>query len=426
MGAAKKVRVSSSNEETIWLAAILLFYIGVFMFPLKLRYGILYYRTPFRYAGWANLLMVIVLIMMMMTKKQYEISDKILIIIWLALLIPFFYSNITGKIDPTKVFAAVINIWMPLFILLQRMDRSYRHKVIRVFLIIFNCLTILFLFLAVCEKMTGGKIFEHIALFYKQHHMRGMNFKTYKKFMGGNPFRFCSLWGHALTHSLQFNMFFVLNDIYYRSIKKKYPTFLFFLVALAGQVLVASKTGIVVVLVYSVIALWNQKKWFIVYAATGAAMFAGGVFRSLIYRFTHSPLTTGRVTKLRAYLKSGLYPIKLLTGYGTGISFVKEMQKYKPAFEFPVLMHAINYGVVFSILYLGSIFVIFTIPAIKNRQIASWLGLSLLFVQNNTYNGFSLCSQDLMWFFAIVLLMAIHLMEMAGEKEASEQGGSVD
>ena len=416
MGAARKGKGASSNDERIWLAAVILFYIAVFMFPMKLRYGILYYRTPLKSAGWINFLMVIVLVMLTLTKKQLELSDKLLIILWLVLLIPMLYSNITGKIEPTKTIAALINVWLPMFILLQRMDRSYSQRIIRVFLIIFNCLTILFLCLAIGEKMTAGKIFEHVALFYKQHGLRGMNFATYKEFMGGNPFRFCSLWGHALTHSLMFNMFFVLNDIYYRSIKKKYPTFLFFLVALFGQVLCASKTGIVVVLVYSVIALWNQKKWFIVYAVGGAAMFAGGIFQSLIYRFTHSSLTTGRVSALRGYFASGLYPIKPLTGYGTGISFVKAMSKFKPAFEFPVLMHAINYGMVFSILILGSIFLVYTIPAIKSRQIASWLGLSLLFAQNNTYNGISLCSQDLTWFYTMILIMAIHLIKLAGKE----------
>ena len=82
------------------------------------------------------------------------------------------------------------------------------------------------------------------------------------------------------------------------------------------------------------------------------------------------------------------------------------------SFEFPPLMYALNYGIVFSVIMIGTIFVYFTWHCLSRKQVASWLGITLYFAQVNTYNGIALCSQDMFWFLMIFMLIAINCVQM--------------
>ena len=49
---------------------------------------------------------------------------------------------------------------------------------------------------------------------------------------------------------------------------------------------------------------------------------------------------------------------------------------------------------------------------LSRRQIASWMGAGLFFLQMNTYNGIALCSQDMFWYTMFFLMMAINCVGM--------------
>ena len=395
----------------LWPLILVLFFAGIFLLPVQLRYVLFYSRAG--YYAWMNLIMTGALLILFALKRRYTLIEIILTVVWLLLLIPMFLSNIEGGVESSKMVATVVNTWLPLFLLFHRMGTDYRKKVIQAFLIIFDLIVIAFLLLAVHEKMTqGGWLADFDRWLGQKGYDSIRDMKLYVTFMHASPFRFCSLWGHALTNCAFFNGFFILNDIYFRSLGKRYPKLLFFLIALAGVLLCVGKTAIVTLLVYLVISNWRHKKWFIVYAAAVLVMYLSGFFESIINRFTTGSLTSGRVDAIIAYFGGNVYPLKTWTGYGAGTAYLKGMAPLRPAFEFPPLMYALNYGIVFSGIILGTIVFYVSWQMLSRRQIASWMGAGLFFLQMNTYNGIALCSQDMFWYTMFFLMMAINCVGM--------------
>ena len=152
----------------------------------------------------------------------------------------------------------------------------------------------------------------------------------------------------------------------------------------------------------------------------GIVVFFFGGFDLLIERFQTTALTSGRMERLIAYFDSGMYPLGIKMGYGTGTVFsVEEMVFYKAGFEFPLLMHALDYGVLFSVICIGSIYIYVTYHILKEKQYCIWMGYSLIYLEINVYNGICLRNHDI---FILTCMFSMLILNMCRIKRQEEKG----
>ena len=210
--------------------------------------------------------------------------------------------------------------------------------------------------------------------------------------------RFFSFWGHPLTNALLFNCFLALNTAWYRSRGKTVYALLYFPAALAGVLLSGSKTGIIICFLFLPVICWKHRKWLLLCVPVLAALYFAGAFNYIISRFANSRLTSGRLETLEEYF-SGLhseYPFRLLAGYGPRVFAAgNPLNTVREGFEFPLLMFAAEYGIVFSVVLLAGSYGYITWRCLKKKQWTIWLCYTLVFAEINTYNGYSLSSQDI-------------------------------
>ena len=409
----KQTEQDSSIRNIVWIISLVLIFAGLILVPMHLR-------DPFirlldkGLKGYSkvNVLASLACVLLLAAKRDYTKGDILLAVIWTLLLVPLLISD--WSISLRKTIPAIFNSWLPLYLVFQRMPRATRKRLVHGFLIAFNIFIIILLVYGLYERMTGGKLMAAAINWFELHGGKPSELRFYQRFTteGG---RMCSFWGHALTNGVLFNVFFILNDIYHRSTATRYPKMVYFMISLAGVLLVASKVAIIVSCLYLIISNWKQKKWLIVYAAAFCVMYFLGFFQKIIRRFTTGPITTGRVGAMKAYFAGDLFPLKILTGYGTGTTYGKQMYHLKAAFEPPLLMYSLDYGIIFAVLFLFSIYAYVSWYFLSRRQIASWLGISLYFAQINTYNAMSLWNQDCCWIMATVMMLAVNAVMLSDE-----------
>ena len=411
----KRSEWESRAQIIIWVIALGLIFTGLFFTPMHLR-------DPFirlldkGLKGYSkvNVLAAAGCLILVFCSKKYSRGDKILSVLWVFLLLLLLLSDRTVSLR--KVIPAVFNSWLPLYLIYQRMDQHFRKRLVQVFLIVFDLFVVLLLIYGVYERVTGGKLMAAAVQWFADRHVKASELIFYQTVSTeGGDFRLCTFWGYALTNGVLFNAFFIVNDIYFRSIGKKYPRFLFFMISLGGVLLTISKVAIVVSVLYLVICNWKDKRWLLVYACAAIVMFFLGFFQKIIYRFANSPLTTGRVDAMIKYFGGDLYPLRFLIGYGTGTTYGEEMYHLKPAFEPPLLMYALDYGILFSLIFIISVYIYVSYHFLKRKQIISWIGISLLYAQINTYNGMSLWNQDCCWMMALLFMIAVNAVMLADD-----------
>lgn len=168
--------------------------------------------------------------------------------------------------------------------------------------------------------------------------------------------------------------------------------------------------ALMVLAVYLVIANWENKRWLIVYAVIIVAFYASGAFNEVIHRFQHTSLTSGRVDAMKKYFADGIQPLHFLLGYGGNSTRIPHSYLYdiRAAFEFPPLMYALDYGIVFSFVMTGTYVVYATHRMLKNGKIISWMAIGLWYLQINTYYASSLNCHDAAWIMSIGVMIAVN------------------
>ena len=398
-----------------WCAAVL-FVLGIIVFPIHLRYSLL--KDVMHQYGYINFFVLGATVILLLLKKQLSVLEKWMIFFWGIALISFFASN--ASITTGKSMAAFFNCLFPIALIVCRFREERASKIIKVILVCFNVFIVILLLNAIIEKVSGNAILSILVDVLKAQELR-----MYLEYPA--PWRFFSLWGHALTNALLFNMFFILNDCYYRCVGKKYPKLIYFLIALVGVLLCASKTAIVVLVLYFIASSYRNK-WIMIGSATGAVvLFLAGGFDLLIERFQTTALTSGRMERLLAYLNSTVYPLGMKMGYGTGSVFsIDEMEFFKAGFEFPILMHAFDYGVLFAIICIGSIYVYVTYHMWKKKQYCIWIGYSLLYAEINVYNGICLRNQDIFVITCVFTMLILTCCEILKNEQPDKESFSIE
>ena len=396
-------------------------FIGLIILPIHIRQ--LFFGELLGELSNINFLMCGVFLLFLATKQNYSKMEIVLVVLWLIVLVSLLASN--REIAVKRTFSAICNCWLPVYIVFYKFEKNNVQKLVGRFLLAFNIFITGLLLLALVEKFTGGAVLHIFVSFFASHGLECRDLLIYDSYSS----RFFSIWGHTLTNAILFNMFFIMNDLYYRCIRKKYPKWIFFVISLTGVLLCAGKTALVVLALYLVVTNWKDKKWFIVYGAVAAVMYVMGAFDLIIQRFSEGTLTTGRVTALKEYFASGLYPFRFFWGYGTGTAYLGDMSRFKAGFEFPLMMFSLDYGMFFAIVMVCIIYIYASYYLLKRKQTVGWLGYSLLYAQISTYNGVSLRNQDMGWLlsvFTLIVINCVQLYEDSGQSEVEESSENIE
>lgn len=379
--------------------------LGLIVFPIALRSVMEPYMHNY---AWLNFFALFAMIAWGIFGKKYEGIDRIYVYVYLFLFLLLFPSLYAEEAGPTLTF--LFNCFVPGLMIIHRFEKDKFKTMIRYVLLVFDIFICVLLINAVIDKVTGGAI-----ILYLDKKLDSYLLYFLAKLVDSG--RFASLWGHPLTNALFFNMFFVINDMYYRAINKKYPKLLFLIIAAGGVLLCAGKTAIVVLVCYFLVSSYKDWKLLALSAVAGVAAFALGGLDMIISRFKGGDLTTGRIPTLKKVFELNQYPFMVWRGYGTAAVFdYADYNWAKPAFEFPLLMHALDYGIVFSVVFIGGIFIYISYRMLKNKDYMSWIGFSLIFAQINTYNGICLRNQDIFIWFSLFAMLVLNISDMRSEE----------
>ena len=381
---------------------VLLFFLGVILMPIHLRTPILSEQIRF---GFICYPCVLAGLMTLFRIQKWERADYIYAGIWILMLIPVFVSNH----DNNKMFPAFCMILLPLLFPLYRMDPETRKKTIGWFVLFFDVFIGFFLALGIVEQTN-----RHIVMQSLIEWLQGQGFTPSELVRYSRDSRFGSAWGHPLTSALLFNLFFAVNVVYDRSFGRKCPVLVYFVIALAGVLLASSKTGLVICFLLLIASSWKYKKWILLSIPVLILMYYTGMFDGIIYRFQHTTLTTGRTETLALYLQSGVTPFKWFSGYGTASVFSSgsEAKVFKAGLEFPELMFAYDYGIIFSLITMGGVFVYCTWRTLRKRSWLAWICYTLIFLEISSYNAYALRNQD------VCILTNICVMVMLNSADA--------
>ena len=411
----EKINRIGHDDELMQLVAWYFIMLSLIFVTFQLRYSIL--SEQIGSYSQINYLFLIALFMLLCIKNRncketgLELCMKVVwcICLWIVLL-----SNYKVKTAKTVLFVA--NCMLPVLLILVQLSQKQLQRIMKHFLCVFNVFIVLLLVMALVEKFSGNVILQTV-----NQLIPSKEYTSYLYYMEVDVWRFYSLWGHALSNASLFNIFFVVNDLYHKVYEQKYPKIVYFAVALLGVLLCSSKTAIIILFGYFLFSSWKNRKLMFGCTAVVIAFLLGGGFKIILQRFMNTSLTTGRFDTFGLYLQSGLKPIRFFCGYGTGTTYSKLMYNYRAGFEFPLLMEALDYGVLFAILWLVGLYIYVSYRILQQRQYMVWLGFSVIYAQYNTYNGLALSNQDNFTWLCVISVILINLASVKLSGKAEEQ-----
>ena len=400
--------VSQVQEENnrLDLLVVLLCFIAIFIFPIRIR-SLLINRVINHYGNF-NFLCALAVLISLFRLRRWTLAELICFCLWYLLLIPMVFSN--DSLKPHVRIVAVSQSLLPLLLVLYPMNVVSRKKAISWFVILYNVFIGILLTCGILERFFDRVIFHTIINILEAN---GLNASSFTRTLNDN--RFYSLWGHPLSNAVFFNSFFVLNTFWLRVNRRKCPTLVFFLIALTGVLLASSKTGIIVCFLLQIIINWKYKKWLLISIPVLVTLYFLGGFNAIITRFSTSSLSSGRIETFQKYLATGLDPFRFFSGYGSNVILNSShpLSRFRAAFEMPLLMFAHDYGILFSMIHIIGLFIYTSWRFLQNKNWLPWLCWSLLFAEVNTFNAYTLRSQDDCWFFCLMTLVLLSITEHA-------------
>ena len=395
---------------------IALFFLGVIVTPIMVRTPFIF--RQFRFMGalcCLNYPSTLALLLSFLKLKKWSKTDLLIFAAWLMLLIPICVSN--RELEYTKYLLVPFQNLLPVYFVFYRMNETTREKTIRLFMNLFNTFIFFLLAFAIEEKISDKAVIKAFRDWLIERNMYAQDFVRF-----ADEERFFSFWGHPLTNALLFNSFLALNTAWYKSRGKTICALFYFPVAMAGVLLSGSKTGITVCLLMLIVICWDYKKWLLLCIPIFIALYFSGAFNSIIYRFTDTSLTSGRLEALEVYFGElySEYPFQWLFGYGSNAVMNPELSvsDVRSGFEFPLLMAMLDHGIVFGVVLMAGSFLYISRRCLKKKQWVIWLCFTLVFAEINTYNGYTLRNQDI---FTICYFVAMIMLNMITEKKASEE-----
>lgn len=293
----------------------------------------------------------------------------------------------------------------PQYILFSDFSSPNKDLCMRHFLIFFDFIIIMLFITALIDKISDRYIIKQLASFLScDESIAGF---AYLEDSEHN--RFFSILGHPLTNAFLFNTFYILNTLYNKYHKRLLPNFMCAGISLLALICCGSKTGITVGLLITISIFFRKWQFYALAAISIPVVYLSGILDNLIYRFTKLPLTTGRVSSLKLLFTDKRISFHLLQGYGSLLGTKYKSSEFdfiSIASEFPLVDHALHFGLLFALLLLLPPFVYMTIRLRKEKRYIDWFFWCLLYAEVNTYNGFSsrLDVSFIFYFLSFILL----------------------
>lgn len=375
---------SISKNEKIFLFII---FFGLFFFPHAIRMQIFHSISQRSYLWNINFISDIGIIMLYLYNAKNSVNFSSVFkpqwhyIIPAIALIPLFVSMKTNQYSFGYFVVYVLCCVLPLSVLFYTIKSDTKDHIIAFLLRIYNAIIIILVITALMDSIFDNIVIKHLADFFTIDH----NFNEFAYAAVGDTERnrFYSIYGHPLENATLFNMFFILNYTYNKaSANSLLPMRLCPIITFLGISCCDSKGGLIIFLGLMLIAYYNNIKLLASVAIMIIIVVCSGLLDDLIVRLTTQEISNGRFSGLSSLLQSTETPLRFFVGYGD----ISKYGPYSPVFEFSGIVMAFNYGILFSILILGTIFVFCSHKFLSAKKYQAFLFWLLFFAEINTYN----------------------------------------
>jgi hypothetical protein len=349
-------------------------------------------------------IIAVVSIVVIILKAFNKINKKMLYIIMFA-IVSCLYSQYLNNKSLKENIIILSCLVLPIFLLIKQIENENFKAIFKLYLTFFNLMTILLFVFAIIDKISGDMIANFFAgIFNDPYFLNGVKIES--------NLRYYSFMGHPLYNTQLFLMFYVLNICYKRNFHNTWNVTWVVIISILGIAFTASKTGIVLIIVCLVFMIPYRRKFIFLLCLLliGLILIKVGLFDSLIYRFTTGTLTSGR-NELWDILNSyNYFPIKFFSGYGSGFNSLYNdfVQGASMAFEYPIKLYALEYGILYTMILYSIIFIYPTVIFLRNRHYALLFNFMIIFLDVNTYNGIGL-GIDIMLMYCVFVYMIINL-----------------
>ena len=382
--------------------------IGLFFTPYLLRdklvTGGIY---PINVLTWIGIFGITIWKSGISNRIKFNRKKLLTIGVYLLILLVFSFQGmqLRGSIlaDYIRFYIAVI---APIVIVFVELDDVKSMELFQATLRVLNFSILIITGMGVVDKVSGIKVSEFFANFYNVESL----------FSCLNQNRIVSFWGHSLLTAEIGILYFVLNYIdvlYFHSKRKRvgFVTIAFILVAMTG-----SKTAIALLLFMSLFVNLDRKnlKYIVLISLIVVGLLYSGVFDMMIERFLYwgarGDITSGRNSSFSELFQSGVLRFSLLYGNDIGISTTALIA----ATEYPIIRWAYRFGIVWTALLCGGIFIYPVLCIIKKSKSFKILILYfgfLVFV--NTYSTLQ-TTQDGMLIFCVMTCIIMNVCSCVG------------
>ena len=347
--------------------------------------------------------------------KNFKNSNKYIIYILLITTTIYIYSQLLNNISFLSIISFYLGIIYPLFLFSINLSTNTFIKIFKSVIKIYNVFVIILLLFGVINIITNNSVTEFWASIF--------NDAKFTAWIYSSSSRYFSFMGHPLYNSELFLIFFVLNNLNNIYFKKRLSFLTINIISMIGIGITGSKTGLFLLIIGIFLLTFYNKKVFLIQISLLIIGLLGGVFNVTLDRLKSGSLTTGRLEMWEKIQYAKIYPIKILTGYGSGFTFYYNslIQYASAAFEYPIRMFSLEYGVIFCILIYSIIFIYPMVIILVNRHFLIAIGYILIFIDINTYNGIAL-AQDQMFMYCLISFLFVNLSQYIARKEFKKDG----
>lgn len=383
------------NSKILFLLILSLF---VFSQELRSRLGQQMYTV--------NILSTISIILLLLNNIK-STNLKGIILFYITIIIYVSTSSFYEKSIIT-IFTTIIILILPVALILIRIEKATLEYLFKITIVTINMIIFIITLIGIFEIIFDFNINVFISNFMSQ--------RTQEQIIANsmiiNGKRLYSFMGHPLFNTELYLIFFVLNILYNKYLKKQMCPLWILIISVIGIGFTGSKTGFVL-LIAGIIMLFklNSKKQKILVILIGAFIsFKIGIFNTIIDRLSTGSLTSGRGEKWIEINSLNIYPIKFFTGYGRGFTF--QLNSYvdwaSAAFEYPIRMISLEYGVLMAIIIYVFIMIIPIAILLRRKQYYLFISYLLVFLDVNTFNGL-VTSGDKMIIFCLFIFLILNL-----------------
>lgn len=401
------------KKSSIWVILLLF---SIYVFPLYIRYGFI----PQKYAG-PNFLGAIALICLSL--KYIKKKNKVFSIpffAWAVMLVVALYVQIIRSVTLSNNLMVFVNFFIPAlpFAFDMEFDLDAANYIRRGT----NIVCAIQLSAYVYKLLTGTSLSYVLGVLIKSSPLVSLATRPIAEK------RFCSWMGHELSICAIFLIGFVLEIIYRRTQNNEAPPYYYALLYGFGVAITASKSGLLIyVAMFSIVYLSNIK-YIIGAIVTATIVLYSGVLDFVFSRFSEGSLSTNRLETLQYVIKNHIVDFSIINGKGSqALVYLSSVSRgatsFTAGFEFPILIYALEYGIVFAII--ASIYLFFK-PLYSIWKVSKdgivLLTTIFMVVYLNGYNALGLYHDEMYWY--IIAIVAINSYLRSSKKgNANDERG---